>query len=276
MEKFKAVGAIDLKVSQYGMVQSKTRIVRTTVIDPAIVMPIMLSEHEVVLLGQSPGNTIVGLWDETGMAAVDLQVVQSSGAAGLKPTRTESLSSYRIDELKPTDVINLKVSQGCFVKMPRQSRITAMSFSDPAASKFQLDSPVARTEFVDSGEIILLGKKSGTATLKLLDNAGNVSAINLRVTEDDALLPARTDRKPTQAQRAACYFKHGKYLADLANSHPDHQELRQQSIAAFDIALAIDPNYTEAYINRGHAREVAGILKGASADFNQAKQIKNK
>lgn len=81
------------------------------------------------------------------------------------------------------------------------------------------------------------------------------------------------DRRLSQAQRAACYLKLGKFIAQLPelpkdSIHP-YYPTKPQAIAAFDMALTLDPKYAEAYTSRGHCREAIGDHKGA-----QAKQIK--
>ena len=45
----------------------------------------------------------------------------------------------------------------------------------------------------------------------------------------------------------------------------------QGALAAYSQAIVFNPNYAQAYNNRGSARRTLGDSKGAVADFNQAR-----
>lgn len=77
LEEFKTTNVIDLKVSQSRTFKLKNKIVRTSISDPAIAEPVVVSENQIVLLGKTPGTATLVLWDDAGNSvAVDLRVTR--------------------------------------------------------------------------------------------------------------------------------------------------------------------------------------------------------
>jgi Flp pilus assembly secretin CpaC len=75
LEEFKSTNVIDLKVSQSRTFKLKNKIVRTSISDPSIAEPVVVTENQIVLLGKSPGGATLVLWDDAGNSmAVDLRV----------------------------------------------------------------------------------------------------------------------------------------------------------------------------------------------------------
>lgn len=75
LEEFKSTNILDLKVSQSRTFKLKNKIVRTSISDPGIAEPVVVSENQIVLLGKSPGGATLVLWDDAGnSAAIDLRV----------------------------------------------------------------------------------------------------------------------------------------------------------------------------------------------------------
>lgn len=77
------------------------------------------------------------------------------------------------EEFKPTNSIDLKVSRSRTFKL--RNKVVRTSISDPG---------VAEPVIVAENQMVLLGKSPGRATLVLWDDAGNSSAIDLRVSRD--------------------------------------------------------------------------------------------
>lgn len=77
------------------------------------------------------------------------------------------------EEFKPTNAIDLKVSRSRTFKL--RNKVVRTSISDPG---------VAEPVIVAENQMVLLGKSPGKATLVLWDDAGNSSAIDLRVSKD--------------------------------------------------------------------------------------------
>ncbi|MCA0313574.1 MAG: pilus assembly protein N-terminal domain-containing protein [Candidatus Melainabacteria bacterium] len=74
-EEFKTTSAIDLKVSQSRTFKFKNKVVRTSISDPSIAEPVVVSENQMVLLGKSQGTCTMLLWDDAGNSInVDLRV----------------------------------------------------------------------------------------------------------------------------------------------------------------------------------------------------------
>ena len=75
MEEFKTTNVIDLKVSQSRTFKLRNKIVRTSISDPGIVEPVVVSENQMVLLGKSPGKATLVIWDDAGNnTAIDVKV----------------------------------------------------------------------------------------------------------------------------------------------------------------------------------------------------------
>ncbi|MBY0360006.1 MAG: pilus assembly protein N-terminal domain-containing protein [Candidatus Obscuribacterales bacterium] len=78
-----------------------------------------------------------------------------------------------LEEFKPSNTIDLKVSQSRTFKL--RNKIIRTSISDPA---------VAEPVVVAENQMVLLGKAPGGATLVIWDDAGNSVAIDVRVNRD--------------------------------------------------------------------------------------------
>jgi Flp pilus assembly secretin CpaC len=80
LEEFKSMNIIDLKVAQSRTFKLKNKIVRTSISDPSIAEPVVVSENQLVLLGKTPGTTTMVMWDDAGNAvAIDLHVTRDYG-----------------------------------------------------------------------------------------------------------------------------------------------------------------------------------------------------
>ena len=80
LEEFKTTNVIDLKVSQSRTFKLKNKIVRTSISDPAVAEPVVVSENQIVLLGKTPGAATLVLWDDAGNSvAIDLRVTREYG-----------------------------------------------------------------------------------------------------------------------------------------------------------------------------------------------------
>ncbi|MDR3614427.1 MAG: pilus assembly protein N-terminal domain-containing protein [Candidatus Obscuribacterales bacterium] len=80
LEEFKSMNVIDLKVAQSRTFKLKNKIVRTSIADPSVAEPVVVSENQLVLLGKMPGTTTMVLWDDAGNAvAIDLHVTRDYG-----------------------------------------------------------------------------------------------------------------------------------------------------------------------------------------------------
>jgi Flp pilus assembly secretin CpaC len=77
LEEFKTTNVIDLKVAQSRTFKLKNKIVRTSISDPSIAEPVVVSENQLVLLGKTPGTATMVLWDDAGNSvAIDLRVTR--------------------------------------------------------------------------------------------------------------------------------------------------------------------------------------------------------
>lgn len=107
--------------------------------------------------------------------APDQIVAQASGADSIATTPIPPVVSGTVDleEFKPTNAIDLKVSQSRTFKL--RNKIIRTSISDPS---------IAEPVVVAENQMVLLGKAPGNATLVIWDDAGNSVAIDIRVQHD--------------------------------------------------------------------------------------------
>jgi len=109
--------------------------------------------------------------------APDAIVAQGSNdnISGVTTTPIPPVVSGTVDmeEFKPSNIIDLKVSQSRTFKS--KNKIVRTSISDPS---------IAEPVVVAENQMVLLGKTPGICTMVLWDDAGNSAAIDLRVTRD--------------------------------------------------------------------------------------------
>lgn len=107
--------------------------------------------------------------------APDQIVVAQGGPDSVNTTPIPPVVSGTVDleEFKPTNAIDLKVSQSRTFKL--RNKIIRTSISDPS---------IAEPVVVAENQMVLLGKAPGNATLVIWDDAGNSVAIDIRVQHD--------------------------------------------------------------------------------------------
>ena len=75
LEEYKPTNVIDVKVSRSRTFKLRNKIVRTSISEPGIVEPVVVSENQMVLLGKSPGKATLVIWDDAGNnTALDIKV----------------------------------------------------------------------------------------------------------------------------------------------------------------------------------------------------------
>jgi Flp pilus assembly secretin CpaC len=80
MEEFKPGNVLEVRVAQSRTFKSRNKIVRTSISDPSIVEPVVVSENQLVLLGKTPGTATLVLWDDSGnCSALDVHVSRDYG-----------------------------------------------------------------------------------------------------------------------------------------------------------------------------------------------------
>lgn len=103
------------------------------------------------------------------------QIVAQAGpdATAITPIPPVVSGTVDLEEFKPTNAIDLKVSQSRTFKL--RNKIIRTSISDPS---------IAEPVVVAENQMVLLGKAPGSATLVIWDDAGNSVAIDIRVQHD--------------------------------------------------------------------------------------------
>ncbi|HEY9678930.1 MAG TPA: pilus assembly protein N-terminal domain-containing protein [Drouetiella sp.] len=88
LEEFKTSNTIDLKVSQSRIFKVRHKIIRTSISDPTIAEPVVLSENQLLLLGKTSGATSLVLWDDAG-ASITLHLEVTRDFTQLQTTLRE-------------------------------------------------------------------------------------------------------------------------------------------------------------------------------------------
>lgn len=109
------------------------------------------------------------------------QVVAQGSDQSVNATPIPPVVSGTVDleEFKPTNSIDLKVSQSRTFKL--RNKVIRTSISDPS---------IAEPVVVAENQMVLLGKAPGTATLVIWDDAGNSLAVDVHVNHDFSSLQA--------------------------------------------------------------------------------------
>jgi Flp pilus assembly secretin CpaC len=109
------------------------------------------------------------------------QIVAQGSDQSVNSTPIPPVVSGTVDleEFKPTNSIDLKVSQSRTFKL--RNKVIRTSISDPS---------IAEPVVVAENQMVLLGKAPGTATLVIWDDAGNSLAVDVHVNHDFSQLQA--------------------------------------------------------------------------------------
>jgi Flp pilus assembly secretin CpaC len=108
------------------------------------------------------------------LAPDQIVVAQNSpDATATTPIPPVVSGTVDLEEFKPSNAIDLKVSQSRTFKL--RNKIIRTSISDPS---------IAEPVVVAENQMVLLGKAPGNATLVIWDDAGNSVAVDIRVNHD--------------------------------------------------------------------------------------------
>jgi Flp pilus assembly secretin CpaC len=105
--------------------------------------------------------------------APDQMVAQAQTDLSATPIPPVVSGTVDLEEFKPSNAIDLRVSQSRTFKL--RNKIIRTSISDPS---------IAEPVVVAENQMVLLGKAPGVATLVIWDDAGNSVAVDIRVTHD--------------------------------------------------------------------------------------------
>jgi Flp pilus assembly secretin CpaC len=158
---------------------------KTSVSNRAIADPLVVSQHEVVLVGREPGKTTRAITDNTGKE-LDLEI-QVKSEQKLDSTREDSSKNPQPemgDKFPPVPiaVVGLKECKIERVIDLQVARPKMFTMKDSLIRTYLSDGDVADLYPTNNGrQIYLLGKKAGRTKLFLWDKAGNESGIDLRV-----------------------------------------------------------------------------------------------
>lgn len=105
--------------------------------------------------------------------APDQLVAQATADTAVTPIPPVVSGTVDLEEFKPSNAIDLRVSQSRTFKL--RNKIIRTSISDPS---------IAEPVVVAENQMVLLGKAPGVATLVIWDDAGNSVAVDVRVQHD--------------------------------------------------------------------------------------------
>jgi Flp pilus assembly secretin CpaC len=171
-DEHKTTMVIDLQPSHARTFRMPRRIVKTSISNPAIVEPILLSATDLELIHKAPGKaTLMILDDAHNMLGVELRAaskhdVLESAEAVIPPV---VIGEIQLAEYAVGKVIELDQTQPKMFRV--KNSITRISISDPLIADL----------FPGDNAIYLVGKAPGQATLFIWDDTGKVSGIELRV-----------------------------------------------------------------------------------------------
>jgi len=191
LEEYKTSMIMNLKQSQSRMVRIKNRIIRTSISDPSIAEPVVVSECEIVILGKASGIATLGFWDDAGnVSVIELRVRSNHDSLGSsmtafgaalyahmrgkapKPIPPVKVGALTLEECQVTKVVDIEVSKSKMFETT--NRIVRTSISNPAIANV-----VASAE----NGVYLQGKAPGEATVFIWDDAGRIVGIKLLVTK---------------------------------------------------------------------------------------------
>lgn len=101
------------------------------------------------------------------------QIIAQASETSVTPIPPVVSGTVDLEEFKPSNAIDLRVSQSRTFKL--RNKIIRTSISDPS---------IAEPVVVAENQMVLLGKAPGVATLVIWDDAGNSVAVDVRVTHD--------------------------------------------------------------------------------------------
>lgn len=225
---FKTSLGIDLKASRSRLFRIKNSIVRIHISDPAIVEPVVLSEHEIVLLGKKQGSIKLVIWDNLGEAVgIALRVNNEDNLPNHAPKQLMAIDAIELKEVAAAGVVNLSLSQ--FTSFKLKNRIVRFSLSDPH---------VADVALLTGNELSLQGKAPGNATLFVWCDADEIKGIELRVARGNnknisgSPKPQRKSASSTTVLTqppVECWFGSKKRMSVVSESVPvdRHEKLEQ-------------------------------------------------
>lgn len=174
LEEIKVTNIVDLLVSRSRTFKLNNKVVRTSISDPGIAEPVVITGNEIILLGKSAGTVTLVIWDDAGnTAAVTINV--SRHALVQTPDRFPPKSESNVqppvatgDNATGTNDVATNASTKVQAVRPRGIRMV------PAGNG------VIMIGDVDSAEALIRGYCGATSSNG--DRAMNVQAANNRLT----------------------------------------------------------------------------------------------
>ena len=189
---------LDLEVGQARVLRVDHVLQRFSESNPRISEPVIVSGHEIVVLGKTPGRATVGLWDVAGgKVGIETRVKHHQGAFGsilslLTRSRSAAIPPVVVlqltfEEIRANRNIALEESQATLFKTNQE--MVRIYFSNPE---------VADVLPSEQG-VYVWGKSPGNCTAFVWDDRGNVQGLDLHVTGDRR----QTDKGSQTVQQGA-------------------------------------------------------------------------
>lgn len=261
-ENYSPSKTLDLIRSQSRVFRVKNGLKSTTINQPGIAEPIVVSKHAFVLLGKAPGKAVLVLHDELdNEEAYNLRVRRNanpvsstiSAIRGVFLNKILHIKSgtqvppingktLELAEIEATKTIDLEPSHPRLFKT--QNSIVRTVVSDP-----NIAAPVV----VSSTDIALLGRAHGKATLFIWDDAGCVSSLNLSVTEKSATTSKSTSEAECVAHSATsssvceveCWSGHKKDVLSVSDTSKNAQANAAPILSVTSLASLPIPKFPD-------------------------------
>ncbi len=165
------------------------KIVRFSVTDRAIALPVLLSNNEFVVLGMAPGTSTLALWDDTGtatgfeikvrsaadpsqtiIATAQKEFTSAAAKSAEKPIPAVTAGALAITECRQSVECSLSQMQALLLKS-KENLLRAATSNAAIVSLLPIDHG-----------IYLWGKEPGRATVFIWDDLGNITGIAVNVT----------------------------------------------------------------------------------------------
>ncbi|MDR3615969.1 MAG: pilus assembly protein N-terminal domain-containing protein [Candidatus Obscuribacterales bacterium] len=184
LEEYKLNLLVELVSSESRVFRIKNRIIRTSIGDPRISEPVLVSENQLVVLGKEPGSTTLAIWDDADNVSVYKILVRRQEL----PSNLVAVDSHQdegsqipaamngtivIEEIKKVRVVLLSVGETKFFKLPED--IIRSSVCDPR---------VATLSIPAENGIYLQGQSAGKTGVFIWDCKGNILGMDVVVTDE--------------------------------------------------------------------------------------------
>lgn len=231
----------------------------------------------ILLVGALSWAYVANTADKPNMAAASKRSIAVLPLKSLDPTNRD-----RIYEVGIADALIQRLSgiNGLVVRQLSATRHYADNSPDPvsAGREQQVDYVLASTYRLDGGKIhidaqlVSVGTGQVEANYSIAEDTSDFFALQDKIakeignklgTQSVAVSEHRTPKRGTNNQDAYRLYIHGMYLANSRNA-----EAGTKAITALEQAVALDPNYAQAWAGLGYARRTLSLWRSDLSTYD--------